>query len=184
MSHIFDPKKFAKLDSPERRKKLPATEVIKLLKLPPGSRIADVGCGVGYFAFPFAQEGHTVFAIDTSEIMIEELKRRIQSENISPLLGPFKDHLKVASIDVFFTSTLIHELDDLESFSNEAVSTLSEGGQLVHLDFDTKNDTMGPPLHKRVPSQKVIDLFNALGLKDITHHAINDVFYMVTGVKG
>ncbi|MBU2702302.1 hypothetical protein Ga0466249_003429 [Sporomusaceae bacterium BoRhaA] len=43
MHHKFDVKSFAKLDNPERRKSLPADEILHKFDLENGDVVADVG---------------------------------------------------------------------------------------------------------------------------------------------
>lgn len=183
MTHIFDTKKFKKLESPERKKMLPVDDVLAFLKIKSSDVVADIGCGIGYFSIPFASVAKEVYAIDISDIMIEELKTRVLSENIHVCLGDFNGILEPNSMDMFFTCTVIHEVDDLERFTKAAYDTVKFGGQLVYLDFMKKEMQMGPSLDKRISKETVVDLFETLGVTDIDTHIINDVFYIVKGKK-
>lgn len=182
MSHIFDDKKFAKLDSPERKKAMPVVDVLELLPHKNGV-IADVGCGIGYFSKPFAAYYKEVYAIDISALMIDELKKRITEENISPLLGDFNTLLDNDSLDVFFTATVIHEIEDLEGFTKQAIHKLKSEGTIVYLDFEKNGSQMGPPNEKRIASSEVVELFKTLSLRDIKTYPIKDNFYIVLGRK-
>jgi len=53
MSHSrrFDPAKLAKLDSPERRARMPHAAIVAALELEPHARIAAVAAGTGYVTF-------------------------------------------------------------------------------------------------------------------------------------
>jgi len=183
MSHIFDSKKFKKLESPERKKMLPVSEVLSFLPLEKDSVVADVGCGIGYFSIPFAGVSTEVFAIDISQIMIDELKKRVSKENIRVCLGDFSNFLDKNSIDIFFTATVIHEVDDLKDFSLKAIEVIKTGGYLVYLDFMKKEMSFGPDIDKRISESELIDLYKELGLTDIMSHHISDTFYIVKGKK-
>lgn len=183
MNHIFDEKKFKKLDSPERRKALPIDEVLSYLPKSDEMTVADIGCGIGYFSLPFATHYKKVYAVDISEVMIEELKKRTTTDKVIPLHGDFNEELFSESIDVFFTATVIHEIDNLPSFNEQAFNKLKQYGYLVHLDFRKIEGKMGPPKEKRIAAESVIEQFEALGLKEIKHHLIKDDFYMVIGRK-
>lgn len=55
-----------------------------------GLSILDVGCGIGTLAIDFAKRGHKVVAVDSSEKMLEILRRNLPSafqENISIIQG-------------------------------------------------------------------------------------------------
>lgn len=50
MTHKFAVSNKDKLDNPKRRALLPPHDVLLKLGLPEGAKMADVGCGIGYFA--------------------------------------------------------------------------------------------------------------------------------------
>ncbi len=184
MSHIFDQNKFKKLDSPARRKALPPHAVINHLALTPNMTIADVGCGIGYFTFPFAKIVKQIYAIDISSIMINELDKRITTEsNITTTVGNFQSVLDKGSMDLFFTATVIHELDNLDEFTRSAIDTLKTGGRLATLDFEKKESDFGPPIDKRISSETVEEMFRSNGLTNLVTHSINENFYLVIGTK-
>ncbi len=182
MTHIFDEKNFKKLDSPERRKILPIDDVISLVELTKDMVVADVGCGIGYFTFPFAKVSKKIYGIDISEVMIEELTKRNTNQNVIPLQGDFVEKLN-AKVDIFFTSTVIHELPDLGQFTRDAIDKLNLNGQLVYLDFQKKETGFGPSVDKRISSDEVVKLFKASGLNEIEKILLNEVFYIVKGRK-
>lgn len=184
MSHIFDPHQFSKLDSPQRLEALPPDLVCDLVLLSSDMQVADVGCGTGFFAIPMAKRVHTLYAIDISPIMVKEFKHRIPGQtNLHVACGDFKDLLAPNSLDVFFTATVIHELDDLESFTRNALKTLKKGGKLVYLDFKKESSSFGPPLERRIASEVVVSLFQKLGLSQVVDLDVKESFYLVSGIK-
>ena len=50
--HKFDPKNMARLESEERRKKMPPDVILKKIGISSGVRVADIGCGIGFFSIP------------------------------------------------------------------------------------------------------------------------------------
>ena len=184
MSHIFDPKTFKRLDSPKRKNAMPTEVVCTKLALTSDMIIADVGCGVGYFAFPFSEVADTVHAFDISPIMIEELDRRITSQtNIKTHLGDFNELIDSDILDLFFTANVIHELNDLAGFTQKAITKLKIGGRLAYLDFHKVEADFGPSYEKRIAAEFVVKLFKQHGLHDIEHHNIKENFYIIVGKK-
>ncbi len=184
MSHIFDPKHFKRLDSPKRKQAMPAELVCEQLKLSSDMIVADVGCGVGYFSFPLSEKVDTVLAIDISHIMIDELMNRITTErNIKPLMGDFNDLIEDGQLDLLFTANVIHELEDLEAFTSNAIKKLKKRGRLAYLDFHKVEADFGPSFEKRIADDSVIQLFERHGLKSIENHQVKDNFYLVIGQK-
>ena len=70
-------------------------------RLQRGSSILDLGCGPGPDAITCASEGHRVLAIDWSQGMVDEARRRVEQESLQALV-------EVRRLG-------IHELDRLEA---------------------------------------------------------------------
>ena len=117
-----------------------AVELIQALDLQPGSRILDVGCGLGGCAFTMAREfGLIVDGIDLSKNMIDRatIKRDDYGlqEKVSLSLGnclelnPGPTYHGIFSRDVF-----LHIHDKKHLFSNLKNALLS-GGTLLFTDY-------------------------------------------------
>src|SRR5687767_5130865 len=72
-------------------------EVMDALGAKPGRRVADIGCGFGYFTFRLAArvgaEGK-VYAVDIDEEAVDKVRRRKESEKLAqvePILGKSDD---------------------------------------------------------------------------------------------
>lgn len=186
----FNEKKFQKLDNPKRKEILPANKIIKSLKISDYQAVADIGCGVGYFTLPMAQEigsQGTVFAVDISEIMVNETKRRVDEENLKNVQVIRSQEnsfgLSSDSIDLIFISTVFHELKEPIRFLLECKKVLKEEGILIILDWDKIEDQVGPPIHKRIDQQLVEEYALETGFEIIKKEDISGHFYMVTCKK-
>lgn len=82
---VFKAANFAKLDAPERKKRLPQKEILEAVGIVEGDITMDIGCGVGHFTFPMSELagfGGKVYALDLQQGMLDELENRIlQSES-------------------------------------------------------------------------------------------------------
>ena len=71
-----------------------AAERARLARLvsPAGERrvAVDLGCGPGYQAIALAELGYTVYAVDTSPRLLDELSARIGGRAIVPVLGDIR----------------------------------------------------------------------------------------------
>jgi SAM-dependent methyltransferase len=83
--------------------------------LPFNKSIVDVGCGEGYYAFPFSQniEDHSYYAIDTDEAIIQSLDAKIDKkgkENIVTFqsIHEFLDDYNGEEVDVILTEVIEH----------------------------------------------------------------------------
>ncbi|MGN7401941.1 class I SAM-dependent methyltransferase [Cytobacillus praedii] len=67
--------------TPERTA-IEVENIIKILDLPKGSKILDLGCGQGRLAIPLALHGYQITALDGSEAMITEAKKRAKKADV------------------------------------------------------------------------------------------------------
>src|SRR6185295_2433295 len=72
-------------------------EVFDAMSIKPGHRVADIGCGFGYFTFRLAAQVGTqgkVYAVDIDPKAIEKVRQRKERENleqVEPILGEDND---------------------------------------------------------------------------------------------
>jgi ubiquinone/menaquinone biosynthesis C-methylase UbiE len=113
-----------------------ALEVVDSLRLIPGSRVLEVGCGPGYASAALAQRGFDVSAVDAAAEMVEMTRNRLAQEGASACasvtLGDVH-HLRFA--DGAFTLVLAlgvaEWLDFLDIAMWEMARVLACGGFLV-----------------------------------------------------
>src|SRR5437764_8075022 len=55
---------------------------IEDLSLAPGTRVLEIGCGAGLLAVSLVQRGLRVYAIDSTEAMIEQARRHAEESGI------------------------------------------------------------------------------------------------------
>jgi ubiquinone/menaquinone biosynthesis C-methylase UbiE len=124
-------KKEKYLNSFEKSKLIPLLGDIK------GKNILDVGAGTGRAAAPLAKMGAEVTALDVSEQMLKELKKK--NSKIETVVGdaeslPFPDK----SFDAVVAAFLIVHLKDPARFFDEAYRVLKDGGMLVISNINQK----------------------------------------------
>lgn len=117
-------------------------EVIATLDLQPGSRVADLGAGDGYFTFRLADAvapGGHVYAIDVSPGLTERLAQRAAERDppdVSVILAPYDDPgLEPASVDLIFICNTFHHIEDRPRYFANAAQALRRGGRVVVIDM-------------------------------------------------
>jgi ubiquinone/menaquinone biosynthesis C-methylase UbiE len=165
MHHKFDVKSLLKLDNPERRKILPADEILHKFDLEDGDVVADIGCGIGYFTFPASSiVGLTgkVLAMDISDEMIEQVRERAklcEVPNIETIKIDEQDFgLPDSSVDVEIVFFVLHEAQNALQFIFELNRILKLGGKLALIDWEKREMPQGPPVAHRIDRQDVISL--------------------------
>lgn len=190
MSHKFDPKNLVKLDNPERRKNFPPDKILELLKIEPGSVIADIGAGIGYFTFPASlmvgAKGE-VFALDTSRELLLEIKKRASKHPLRniKLIHSQEDNLKIPdqSIDFALLSLVLHEAKDPARFLFLTHQALKPGGKVAILEWEKQNSTQGPKLEDRLSKEKILTLLQEYEFHSIQELPLSREIYVLSAVK-
>ena len=169
-----------------------AREMIECLDLAPGSKVLDVGCGLGGSAFVMAREfGLQVDGIDLSKNMLEIANRKLETYRLAGRVSlEWGDCLEldredaydaIYSRDVFLH---IHDKAQLFSFLRAA---LRPGGKLLFTDYccgpnpwaDDFADYVadrGYDLH--TPDEYAV-LIAAAGFSEVTGEDISDRFVSI-----
>lgn len=105
--------------------------------LPEGAKVLDVGCGPGFFATELAQEGFCVTAVDMSQGMLMQARRRALEKNVTvqftqadALELPFDDE----TFDLVCCRDLVWNLSDPQAAYREWLRVLKPDGKLVVFD--------------------------------------------------
>ena len=128
----------------------------------PGFRVADVGCGPGYFALRFAAmtgpTGH-VHAVDVSEDALEFLRSKLDpfhhSHVTTEALDVERMPLPDLHFDAIFCTDVLHHAHDMRA----ALRNLRDSdARLVVAEFDPDGPReLGPPLEDRI-APKALDV--------------------------
>jgi SAM-dependent methyltransferase len=110
-----------------------------------GKRIADLGCGFGWFCrFAWDEGAASVVGFDVSDNMLARARA-----TSNPVIVYEKADLEVlelpqASVDLVYSSLAFHYLKDLQALLRRVHAALAPGGQLV---FSTEHPIYMAPAH-------------------------------------
>ncbi|HVR28631.1 MAG TPA: class I SAM-dependent methyltransferase, partial [Thermoanaerobaculia bacterium] len=125
----------------------PAALLAKLA-LRPGQKVADLGCGSGFYSRRMARlvapEG-MVYAVDIQPEMLRILEAGAHEEgitNIVPILGETDDpKLPPGAIDWILLVDVYHELQQPEPVLAKMREALAPGGRVALVEFRLEGDT-------------------------------------------
>ena len=173
-------------------------EVIAALELADGMRIADVGCGPGYFTLPLADAvapTGVVIGVDVEEGMLEALKkRRDEADAASPgrygdrvmaSLAEYDDPgLEPGSVDMVLIVDTYHHFEDRVAYMGRVAAALKPGGRVVIIDFFKKELPVGPPPERKLTRDEVVGEMKAAGFGEPARHDFLPYQYFLVFTRG
>ena len=167
-----DAKAFSKsFDDPARDAWQRPAEVIERMKIAPGSVVADIGTGTGYFVGWLSRAvgpSGKVLALDVEPQMIEFVTQRAAQQqlgNVEPRQVAVDDPgLAAGSVARVLIVDTWHHIDDRAQYARKLASALSPGGEVWIVDFSADSD-IGPPARYRVSPEQAVSELEAGGLK-------------------
>lgn len=120
--------------------------VIDALHIQPGSRVADLGAGWGYFTFRLAEavgpEGR-VYAVDVDQSNLAYLGHQVKNRgltNIESVLAAGDDpRLPADGVDLIFACNVYHHLTDRVTYFQSLKRYLRPGGRVAIIDFSEED---------------------------------------------
>lgn len=173
MPHSFEgAEKWAKhFDDPERDAWQKPVEVVKLMDIAPGTTVADVGAGTGYFLGYLSEAvgpKGKVLGLDLEPDMVEYMTQRAKKEgwkNVEAAEVAADDPgLEPGSTDRVLIVDTWHHIGDRKAYAAKLAAGLSAEGAIYVVDF-TKDSPEGPPAAHRLSAEVVIAELESAGLE-------------------
>jgi protein-L-isoaspartate O-methyltransferase len=154
------------LDRPERELEEAPSRALAYLQIAPGSTVADIGAGSGYFTERLARlVGPTgrVYANDIQRGMLELLRARLDRAgiaNVTLVLGePADPKLPDGTLDLALMVDVYHELSDPQTMLAHIRRALKPSGRLVLIEYKGEDPSIPIlPLHKMTVAQAKLEL--------------------------
>lgn len=149
------------LEREEREREERSDLLMRILALAPGSSVADVGAGTGYYARRIADAigpAGKVYAIDVQPemfAMLQSVSKQRGYSHITPLLGASNDvKLPTASVDVAIMVDVYHELEFPYEVLASIVRAVRPGGRVVFVEYRSEDPSVPiKRLHKMSEAQ-------------------------------
>lgn len=133
----------------ERAKKVSA-EIETYLEEKDNLRALEFGCGTGLISENLTHRFSSILMMDLSEGMIEQLKLKIEKNNIKNMktwygdLFEFHDNGK---FDVIYTSMAFHHIEDLPKVTEKLCELLNKNGKLIVVDLCPDDGSFHDEVH-------------------------------------
>jgi SAM-dependent methyltransferase len=142
---------------------------LRELGVRPGTTLAEIGCGNGYFTLPAARITDTepVYALDLDQRLLDELAHLADQqgiENVEPIHGDARElsaHLP-ESVDTVLVANTFHGIDEPTAFVEQAFDSLRPDGRLVVVNWHDRpgeetpvdGEPRGPPNELRLSPEE------------------------------
>jgi ubiquinone/menaquinone biosynthesis C-methylase UbiE len=162
MQHRFDdPEQYAKsFDDPARDVWQMPDRVIAALKMSPGTSVADIGAGTGYFTVRLAKAvpRGIVYAVDVEPSMLEHIRKRAVGEHLQNVVTVQASGVSPnvpKPVDIVIVVDTYHHLPNRPAYFRELTKSLAPGGRVAIIDF-RKDSPQGPPPQFRFEADQII----------------------------
>jgi predicted methyltransferase len=154
------------LDREEREAEEAPTRALSIIQVAPGSTVADIGAGSGYFTERLARlvgpDGR-VYAADIQAGMLDLIRARLARERIGNvtliLSAPNDPKLPPGAIDLALMVDVYHELHDPQAVLGRLRESLKPAGRLVLVEYKGEDPSIPIlPSHKMTVAQAKLEV--------------------------
>jgi predicted methyltransferase len=161
-------------DDPARNGWQHPDAIVQAMALAPGMVVADVGAGTGYLERALSEAvgpRGVVYAVEVEPNLVTHLRERAEREgtaNVIPVLGSLDaPRLPAGRVDRILLLDTYHHIDGRVAYFQRLRSALVPGGRVVVVDWEKRQDTIGPELAHRLPREQVTDEMRRAGYQAV-----------------
>ena len=190
MSKLFDPNKAEILRGADRLRWNNPVEIVAAVEIAPGARVAEIGCGNGWFTFELERAVRPrgmIYALDMQTAMLQILETHRQNyERI--LVLPCEENafdLDDGEVDVVFHANVLHECSEPIVHLREANRVLKNGGQLIVIEWKpgVGEDEPGPRADYRLAPETTREFAEQAGFEMSDTRDVGPYHYAVLATK-
>ena len=143
-------------------------KVISQIDLREGSRVADFGCGTGYFTFALAKkirEQGIVYSLDVLPQIIEVVESQAKIEGLKNIITKrvnFEKEggstLEANSLDWVILKDVLYQNKKKDVMLAEAKRVLKKGGRALIVEWKKETGIIGPEKNIRISKEEILEL--------------------------
>jgi ubiquinone/menaquinone biosynthesis C-methylase UbiE len=183
---LFPPIDLGLLESPDRAAWQKPEQIMDVLHVADGSKVADIGAGAGWFTIHLARRvgpNGVVYSQDVQREMLEAIKRRVQREglqNVQTTRGEGSNpNLPVAGLDAIVVVDAYQEVEDRVTFLQNLARALKPNGLIGVVNWKPGRGGPGPPENARVDKVSVTADVRAARLRIVDEETLPYQYMLV-----
>lgn len=162
------------LERPQREQEEQPTKLIESLRIQPGTVVADIGAGSGYYSFRMSElvgPKGKVFAVDIQPEMLALMRKRVEArqiKNVELVRSTETDpKLPACGVDLILLVDVYHEFSFPYEMTEAMLRCLKPGGRIVFVEFRLEDP--------KVPIKLVHKMTEKQVLKEMAAHPLRHV---------
>jgi ubiquinone/menaquinone biosynthesis C-methylase UbiE len=170
---------------PDRVHTLDPSIILALLGINPHDKLADIGCGPGYFTVPMAKiviRGK-LYALDIDGEMLAACRDRVAKARLGNVevlkCDEFDFPLDQGSLDGEFMAFVVQQSADKTKLLRASRELLKPKGWCSILEWYRKETETGPPLERRVDPADLESLATDAGFRYLGWRDLNGEQYIM-----
>ncbi len=158
---------YQRLNDPSRDAWQKPQGVVEKLAITPGSRIADLGAGGGYFTWYLAKAvgaRGTVYAVEINETALNMIFKEMVARgtpNVRPVRAEPHDPRLPEPVDLVFSCDTYHHMKDRVAYFRSLASSLRPGGRVAILDSHPRGFVSGMFGHRTAKEEVRLEMETA-----------------------
>lgn len=162
-------------------------DVIGKLEFRDGMKVANFGCGTGYFTIPVAKKvgsDGNVFAIDVRAEKLEVVESQAKLFGITNITSRRANlekekgsGLPDASMDWIIIANMLFQNNDKDLVLAEAKRALKESGKILIIEWNEKDFPIGPNKKIKISKEEMIKIAEKNNLKVTKEVEVSNFHY-------
>ena len=167
-------------------------KIIEVAEIKKGEKVADFGCGPGYFSLPAAEavgEEGTVYAFDVLPSAIEALESHLKINNIDNIISKRVNLEKERGtgleddfLDWVIVKDVLFQNKNKQKILEEAKRVLKVGGKILIMEWN-ENVFIGPNKDSRISKDKLSKIIFDAGFIFKKEANAGDYHYIIIASK-
>lgn len=172
-------------DTPERIQtaKISSNAIREYLAEPQNKNAIDFGCGTGLVGMELLHDFKSILFLDTSQNMIDQVRRKISDSNIQNAdtlcFDLEKESFSSLHADYIFMVQVLLHIDDVGLILSRLHDILNEKGHLLIVDFNKNEKIVSDMVHNGFDQMELSNTMEKIGYRNIrsrTFHTESKIF--------